>query len=39
MDRGYTRAWTLKGDIYETLGNLQEAQKARKRAKPWGLVN
>ncbi len=39
LDRSYTRAWTLKGDVYETLGNLQEAQKARKRAKPWGLVN
>lgn len=39
LDRGYTRAWTLKGDVHETLGNLQEAQKARKRAKPWGLVN
>lgn len=39
LDRSYARAWILKGDVYETLGNLQEAQKARKRAKPWGLVN
>ena len=28
-----------KADVYELLGNPQEAQKARKRAKPWGLVN
>lgn len=39
LDRSYARAWTLKGDVYETLGHFQEAQKARKRAKPWGLVN
>lgn len=39
LDRSYARAWTLKGDVYETLGQFQEAQKARKRAKPWGLVN
>ncbi len=32
LDRGYSRAWTLKAEVYETLGNLQEAQKARKRA-------
>lgn len=39
LDRSYARAWTLKGDVYELLGNQHEAQKARKRAKPWGLVN
>ncbi len=39
MDKGYTRAWILKADIYETLGNPQEAQKARRRAKPRGLPN
>jgi Tfp pilus assembly protein PilF len=39
LDRSYARAWTLKAEVYEALGNLQEAQKARKRARPWGLVN
>ncbi|MBE3560548.1 MAG: tetratricopeptide repeat protein [Ktedonobacteraceae bacterium] len=37
MDRGYARAWQLKADVLELLGNYQEAQKARKRARPWGL--
>jgi serine/threonine protein kinase len=39
LDRSYARAWTLKAEVYELLGNPHEAQKARKRAKPWGLVN
>ena len=39
MDRSYARAWTLKADVYEALNNPQEAQKARRRAKPWGLMN
>jgi len=39
MDRTYARAWTLKADVYEALGHPQEAQKARRRAKPWGLMN
>jgi Tfp pilus assembly protein PilF len=39
MDRGYARAWILKAEVYEILGNPQEAQKARRRAKPWGLMN
>jgi Tfp pilus assembly protein PilF len=39
MDRTYGRAWTLKADVYEALGNSKEAQKARRRAKPWGLMN
>jgi serine/threonine protein kinase len=39
LDRSYTRAWTLKAEVYELLGNPHEAQKARKRAKPWGLAN
>jgi serine/threonine protein kinase len=39
LDRNYTPAWILKADVHEALGNRQEAQKARKRAKPWGLVN
>ena len=39
LDRSYARAWTLKAEVLELLGNPQEAQKARKRAKPWGLVN
>ena len=39
LDRSYARAWTLKAETYELMGNTQEAQKARKRAKPWGLAN
>lgn len=39
LDRGYAHAWGLKAKVYETLGNPQEAQKARLRAKPWGLNN
>jgi serine/threonine protein kinase len=39
MDKGYSRAWILKAEVHEALGNLQEAQKARKRARPWGLKN
>ncbi len=39
LDRSYARAWLLKAEVHEALGNPQEAQKARKRAKPWGLVN
>ena len=39
LDRSYARAWILKGDVYDALGNIQEAQKARRRAKPWGLMN
>ncbi len=39
MDRTYARAWALKADVYESLGHPQEAQKARRRAKPWGLMN
>lgn len=39
MDKNYTRAWSLKVGVYEALGNPQEAQKARRRAKPWGLLN
>ena len=36
LDRSYAPAWTLKAEAYEAVGNYQEAQKARKRAKPWG---
>ena len=39
LDRGYARAWTLKAEVHEAMGNMQEAQKARKRARPWGLMN
>jgi serine/threonine protein kinase len=39
LDRSYARAWLLKAEVHEALGNSQEAQKARKRAKPWGLMN
>lgn len=39
LDRGYVRAWNLKADVYESLGNPQEAQKARRRTRPWGLMN
>ena len=39
MDKGYIRAWTLKAEVYESLGNPQEAQKARRRARPWGTMN
>jgi serine/threonine protein kinase len=37
MNKNYARAWQLKADVYEALGNPQEAQKARKRARFWGL--
>lgn len=37
MDKNYSRAWTLKAEVYEALSNPQEAQKARRRARPWGL--
>nr|BBH90927.1 hypothetical protein KTC_56780 [Thermosporothrix sp. COM3] len=37
MDKGYTRAWELKANVYEALGNVHEAQKSRKRARPWNL--
>jgi serine/threonine protein kinase len=36
LDRSYAPAWTLKAEAYEAVGNYQEAQKARKRARPWG---
>jgi Tfp pilus assembly protein PilF len=39
IDKNYTPAWTLKAEVYEILGNSQEAQKARRRAKPRGLPN
>lgn len=39
LDRSYTPAWSLKALVYDKLGNVQEAQKARKLAKPWGLPN
>lgn len=39
MDRNYTRAWALKAEVHEALGNLAEAQKARRRARTWGLKN
>lgn len=39
MDKNYARAWSLKAEVYEALSNPQEAQKARRRAKPWGSVN
>jgi serine/threonine protein kinase/lipoprotein NlpI len=39
LDRSYARAWTLKAEIYELLGHYQEAQKARRRVKPWGLLS
>ncbi len=39
MDRNYARAWLLKAEVYEALSNYQEAQKARRRAKPWGFKN
>ena len=38
-DRNYARAWTLKAEAYDALGNPQEANKARRRARPWGLMN
>lgn len=38
LDRSYAPAWTLKAEAYEALGNYQEAQKARKRARPWGAM-
>ncbi|HEU5228941.1 MAG TPA: serine/threonine-protein kinase [Ktedonobacteraceae bacterium] len=37
MDKNYTRAWALKAEVHESLGNLAEAQKARRRARSWGL--
>jgi serine/threonine protein kinase len=39
MDKGYARAWQLMADVYEAEGNHQEAQKARKRARSWGIRN
>jgi serine/threonine protein kinase len=39
MDKGYTRAWQLKAEAYDAMGNPQEAQKARRRTRPWGLKN
>ncbi len=39
IDKNYTPAWTLKAVVYEILGNQQEAQKARRRARPRGLPN
>ncbi len=36
MDKNYARAWLLKAEVYDAQGNPQEAQKARRRAKPWG---
>jgi len=39
LDRSYAPAWNLKADVYEALGNPREAQKARRRAKPWGLMS
>lgn len=38
LDRSYAPAWTLKAEAYEALGNYQEAQKARKRARPWNAM-
>ncbi len=38
LDRSYAPAWTLKAEAYEALGNYQEAQKARKRARPWSAM-
>jgi serine/threonine protein kinase len=39
MDKSYARAWQLKAEAYEAMGNPQEAQKARRRTRPWGLKN
>jgi serine/threonine protein kinase len=39
MDKGYTRAWQLKAEAYDSMGNHLEAQKARRRTRPWGLKN
>ncbi|HEV2582948.1 MAG TPA: serine/threonine-protein kinase, partial [Ktedonobacteraceae bacterium] len=38
LDRSYAPAWTLKAEAYEAVGNHQEAQKARIRARPWGTM-
>ena len=35
MDQNYLRAWELKAEVYEALGNPQEAQKARRRTRNW----
>jgi serine/threonine protein kinase len=39
LERNYTRAWELKAQVYGSLGNSQEAEKARRRSRPWGLKN
>ncbi|GCE13754.1 protein kinase domain-containing protein [Tengunoibacter tsumagoiensis] len=39
MDRNYARAWNLKAEVYESLGHPQDAQKARRRVRPWGIKN
>ncbi len=37
LERNYARAWELKAQVYGALGNSQEAEKARRRSRPWGL--
>ncbi|HTI15512.1 MAG TPA: serine/threonine-protein kinase [Dictyobacter sp.] len=37
MDKNYVRAWSLKAEVYDALGHIQEADKARRRARSWGL--
>lgn len=39
LERNYARAWELKAQVYGALGNPQEAEKARRRSRPWGLKN
>ncbi len=39
LERNYARAWDLKAQVYGALGNSQEAEKARRRSRPWGLKN
>jgi serine/threonine protein kinase len=39
LEGNYARAWELKAQVYGALGNAQEAEKARRRSRPWGLKN
>jgi serine/threonine protein kinase len=39
LERNYARAWELKAQVYGALGNTQEAEKARRRSRSWGLNN
>ncbi len=39
LERNYAHAWELKAQVYGALGNAQEAEKARRRSRSWGMKN